>query len=290
MIRHRAGRRRSSIARKVGFASALVVGLCALLALPAFGFASRITRTVIVPQLGERSVTATCPKGEHVAFGGVTGEFKPPPKTTGHPSVFPTSMHRTAADRWTASGQSETVGTGSRLSAIAYCDRGAAPRVASSTVRLAGFGAETATATCPSGTVVVGDGYSSGSSSAHLEYIGQLERKSPTQLAVTMVNVVKSATTITGIAYCGTGPAPTEYRKTITLAGHKGGTARVTCPPHTSLVFGGVDVSPPIGTSGNFSAVAPFSWTAQSRTQWVVTGYNIGNVGGGSLTAIAYCR
>jgi hypothetical protein len=282
-------RRESTVPTRVGLVAGAIVVICVALAVPAFGFASRSTHTVVVPQLGERSVTATCPRGEHVSFGGVISEFKPPPKTTGHPSVYPESMHRTAAGQWTVSGQSETVGTGSHLSAVAYCDRGSVPRVASSSVRLNGFDAKTAIATCPAGTVVVGGGYSSGSSLTHLEYVGQLDRESSTQLAVTMVNVVKAATTVTAIAYCGKGPAPSEHTTTLTLAGHKGGTARVSCPTHTSLVFGGVDVSPPIGKVGNFSAVIPFSWTAQSPTQWVVSGYNIGNLSG-TLIAVAYCR
>jgi hypothetical protein len=269
--------------------SVVTVVVCVALAVPAFGFASRSTRTVVVPQLAERSVTATCPGGEHVSFGGVIGEFKPPPKTTGHPVVYPTSMHRTAANRWTVSGQSETVGTGSHLSAVAYCDRGTVPSVASSTVRLPGFSAKTAIATCKAGSVVVGGGFSSGSSLTHVEYVGQLDRESTTQLAVSMVNIVKDATTVTAIAYCAKGPAPTEHSTSLTLAGRKGGTARVNCPTGTSLVFGGVIVSPPIGTVKSFSGVLPFSWIAQSPTQWVVTGYNIGNLPG-TLVAVAYCR
>ena len=283
-------RRASALPARVGLAAGVIVLLCLALAVPAFAFAARSTRTVVVPQLAERSVTATCPKGEHVSFGGVIGEFKPPPKTTGRPSVYPTSMHRTAAGQWTVSGQSEAIGTGSHLSAVAYCDRGSVPRVASSTIRLGGFDAKTAIATCPAGTVVVGGGYSSGSSLTHVEYLGQLDLDSSTRLAVTMVNISKAATTVTAIAYCAKGPAPTEHSTVLKLAGHKGGTARVSCPAHTSLVFGGVLVSPPTESSaGNFSAVVPFTWTAPTPTQWVVSGYNLGNLPG-TLLAVAYCR
>ena len=35
--------------------------------------------------------------------------------------------------------------------------------------------------------------------------------------------------------------------------------------------------------------VIPCSWTAQTPTQWVVSGYNAGNLAG-SLIAVAYCR
>jgi hypothetical protein len=284
------GRRSSVMHKIVGLGSGAIVAVCVALAVPAFGFASRSTHTVVVSELRNGAATATCPNGEHVSFGGVIGEFRPPPKTTGHPLVYPTSMHRTAANRWTVTGQSETIGTGSHLSAVAYCDPGIVPRRASSTVRLAGNDAKTAIATCPPGTVVVGGGYSSGSSFANVEYVGQLDLNSSTQLAVTMVNLVKAATTVSAIAYCAAGVAPTQHTTTLTLAGHRGGTARVGCPPGTSLVFGGVVVSPPSGSSvKNFSAVIPFSWTAQSTTQWVVTGYNLGT-SSGTLAAVAYCR
>jgi len=284
-------RRRFSVMPKVvGLGAGAVVVVCVAVAVPAFGFTSRSTHTVVVSELKDGTATAICPKGEHVSFGGVIGEFKPPPKTTGHPAVYPTSMHRTAPGRWTVTGQSETVGTGSHLSAVAYCDPGTVPRRVSSTVRLPGHDAKTALATCPAGTVVVGGGYSSGSSFANVEYVGQLDLNSSTQLAVTMVNLVKAATTVTAIAYCAAGVAPVEHTTTMTLAGHKGGTARVSCPTGTSLVFGGVLVSPPSGSSvTNFSAVIPFSWTAQSTTQWVVTGYDLGT-SSGTLAAVAYCR
>jgi hypothetical protein len=76
----------------------------------------------------------------------------------------------------------------------------------------------------------------------------------------------------------------------LTIAGHKGGTARVSCPAGTSLVFGGVIVSPPSRSPvKKFSAVVPFSWAAQSTTRWVVTGYNLGT-NSGTLAAVAYCR
>jgi len=284
-------RRRSSVTHTiVGLASGAIVVVCVALAVPAFGFASRSTHTVVVSELKNGAATATCPRGEHVSFGGVIGEFKPPPKTTGHPALYPTSMRRTAPNRWTVTGQSETIGTGSHLSAVAYCDPGTVPRRASNTVRLPGNDAKTAIATCPPGTVVVGGGYSSGSSFPNVEYLGQLDLNSSTQLAVTMVNLVKAATIVTAIAYCAAGVAPTEHTTTLTLAGRKGGTARVRCPTGTSLVFGGVLVSPPSGSSvKDFSAVVPFSWTAQSTTQWVVSGYNLGS-NSGTLAAVTYCR
>jgi hypothetical protein len=269
--------------------SAVIVIVCVALAVPAYGFASRTTRTVVIAQAKAGSATAKCPKGEHVSFGGVVGEFKPPPRALKHPSILPSSMHRTAAGSLTVKGRNLAVGAGSHLSAIAYCDRGAVPRVVSHTVKLAGFNGNIADATCPAGTVVVGGGYASAASPTHVEYLGELGLESPTTLRVAMVNLSKVATTITASAYCGKGNAPTEVERTVTLAGRKGGTAHASCPAGTKLLFGGLDSTPPTGTSAHFSTVVMFGMTAPSPTTWSVNGYNVGDLKG-TLTAIAYCR
>jgi len=104
-----------------------------------------------------------------------------------------------------------------------------------------------------------------------------------------MLNLTEASTTITAIAYCATGIAPNPYRTTLTLSAHKGATARISCPSHTSLVFGGVDTSEPTGPSTRSSLVIPFAWTAPSSTQWDVAGYNDGDRAG-TLSAVAYCR
>jgi len=114
-------------------------------------------------------------------------------------------------------------------------------------------------------------------------------RETSTRLQVAMVNLTKSATTLTAFAYCATGAAPTAHATTVSVAGHHQVTARATCPASTSLVFGGVEVSPPTGNATHFSSVAPFGMTAPSPEQWAVTAYDIGDVAG-TVTAIAYCR
>ena len=281
--------RRSVGRRTIGLGSVAIVLLCVALAVPAFGFASRSTATTVIRPLKSGSVTARCPKGEHVAFGGFIGEFRPPLRTAGRAATFPTSMRRTAPGSWTVTGRSDTVLTGSHLSAVAYCDRGKVSSSASNSVRLPGSRAKTVVATCPAGTVVVGGGYHSGSSATHFEGVGQLLALSPTRWEVSMLNLVSAPTTLTAIAYCAPGVAPTAYRSTLTLAPHKGGTSCARCPSGKTMVFGGVDTSEPTGPSSRSALVIPFSMTASSRTLWVATGYNDGSLPG-TLTAVAYCR
>jgi len=287
MARHR--RHRGSVARQiVGVGWIVIVVVCAALVVPAFGYQSDRTTTVVVGPLATGSVTATCPKGEDVSFGGLIAEFRAPPKVPGHPVEFPTGMYRTAPDRWSVTGQSNS-GVSGNLSAVAYCGRGTVATSASKTAPLPGSRALSATATCPAGTVVVGGGYRSGSGSTHLEGVGQLLAPSSTQWEVSMLNLTEVPTTITAIAYCATGIAPNPYRTTLTLAAHKGGTAHGRCLLGTSLVFGGVDTSEPTGPSTRSSLVIPYRLTATSQTSWDVAGYNDGDRAG-TLTAVAYCR
>ena len=85
---------------------------------------------------------------------------------------------------------------------------------------------------------------------------------------------------MTAIAYCGRGPAPTKYTRSVTLDVDDTKTARVNCPTDTFLVFGGL-LAP--------TSILPFRWTAPSATQWAVTGYMLVGTKA-TLTAVAYCR
>ena len=238
-------------------------------------------------KLRQGAATAVCPKGEHVSSGGIIGQFRPP--VGEGPEMFPEGMRRTAANKWTVYGLNNAALTGSRLTAVAYCDHGAVPTVAQHTVSLPGLKVASAVATCPAGSVVVGGGYNSASSPGHLEIVIRFALLSPRDLVVSMGNFRTAATTLTAIAYCGHGVAPTEASSAVTLGAHKGGTARVNCPSGTSIVFGGVVTNSPGTSVKSFANLAPFSWSAASTKQWVVTGYNVGNLAG-TLFAVAYCR
>jgi hypothetical protein len=186
------------------------------------------------------------------------------------------------------SGQSGTNGTGSRLTSVAYCSRGKLPAAASQTVRLPAGATASATATCPTGTVVVGGGFNTGASSRQMELVAELARVSSTQWRATMHNGSRHATTITALAYCATGAAPTMFSTTVSLTSRSGGVARASCPNPMSLVFGGlVATSPRLGIDA--ADLEPFSFTAATTKQWVVSGYNAGDLAG-NLEALVYCR
>lgn len=256
------------------------------IATPVYAFIAKRSHTVVVPKLHQGASTTVCPAGEHVSSGGAIGQFHAP--VGSGPIMFPEGMRRTAANKWTVYGWNNAPLTGSRLTAVAYCDHGAVPTVAEQTVSLPGQRVATAVATCPPGRVVVGGGYNSASSAGHLEIVIRLGLLSARQWVVSMGNFRSAATRLTAIAYCGQGVEPTEAAAAVTLGAHKGGTARVSCPSGTSILFGGLVTSSP--TAGKkFADLAPFSWSAASTKQWVVTGYNAGNLAG-TLLALAYCR
>jgi hypothetical protein len=268
------------------FGCAAIAITCVAVASPVYGFVAKRSHSVVVPKLQKGSATARCPAGEHVTSGGVIGQFRPP--IGAGPIMFTEGMRRTAANKWTVYGWNNADFIGSRLTAIAYCDKGPVPTVAQKTVTLPGFRVASAIATCPAGTVVVGGGYNSGASAQHVEILARLNRLASTQWVVTMVNLRSAATKLTSIAYCGHGVAPTQVASMVTLAAQKGGTARVSCPAGTSIVFGGVVANSPV-VGKKSAVVAPFSWSAASTKQWVVTGFNAGDTAGG-LIAVAYCR
>ena len=214
-------------------------------------------------------------------------EFVAPPHSG--PIVLPGSMRRTAAGRWTVTGASGSGTTGSRLTAVAYCDTGPEPTTASHSVTVVGLAAGSATATCPTGKVLVAGGFNAGTSSKHQEIVRRLEASSPRQWTVTVLEHLAHG--------------HDTHRGRVLLAGRD---------PVGALEA--VDAAPAQGryrsgglSEGDFARVRRFARAfarggrqggggrtlqldrVASKTQWVVTGYNAG-AAPGSLDALAYCR
>ena len=200
------------------------VVFCGVLAAPVFAFGTSARHQVVVRKLAKGSATASCPAGEHVVSGGLAAQLQLPIGSGSE--VLPEGMRRTGSNKWTVFGMSATNLTGSRLTAVAYCETGPVPSVASKTVALPADKVGTVTATCPAGTVVVGGGYNSGASLHNVEFVGRLEALSSNQWLVTMINVMPHATTLTAIAYCVPGVAPNLVYNTVLLAGGKEGPRR----------------------------------------------------------------
>lgn len=268
--------------RAIRLSAATAMFTCIVVAAPAFAYTSKITHGIWVPKTQKSGVTATCPTGKKVAFGGLVAQWDP-----AHDAwVLPTGMRLTAVDRWSVYGQSLSSSRGSRLTAVALCDTTGPASVAEKTVSVAAHQVGSAVAKCPAGTVVVAGGFNT-RALPYAEVVKGLERTAADSWRATILNIGSSATTIMAIAYCGPGPAPTLQSTQINIAGYRGGTARATCPGGTTLVFGGLVAT--VGWSNNLPHLIPFSFTADTTTTWSVAASNGSSVAG-KLTALAYCR
>jgi hypothetical protein len=255
---------------------------CVLIAAPAFAFASRSTHGIWVPKTQKGAVSTKCPAGEKVEFGGLVAQWDPLHDAW----VLPTGMRRTATGQWSVYGQSLSSSRGSRLTAVAYCGSAGPVATAETTASVAGHTVGSAVARCPAGTVVIAGGFNT-RAAPHFEIVKGLERIADDSWRATILNIDSAPTTITAIAYCGGGTAPTLEASQISVARNHGGTARATCPTGMKLVFGGGVVT--TGWSDSLPHMVPFSFTAETTTRWSVAASNVGSVGG-KITALAYCR
>jgi hypothetical protein len=97
----------------------LIVGFsCVALAAPAVAAVSAYTEDVKVHRFAKGSVTAQCPAGQHVSFGGIVAQFRPP---AGPPYVRPAGVRRTADDQLTVYGFNNSRDAEGHLTAVAYC-------------------------------------------------------------------------------------------------------------------------------------------------------------------------
>ena len=258
---------RARLARRGLFVSALVL-VCVAIAIPAVAYTSRSTRTNVIrsgsgPVYG--SSTATCPKGQHVLFGGFSNGVA--------------GMRRTASNQLTVDGYN-LGGQPLWLTSFAYCGYGPIAKIATGTVTITSSG--TATATCPAGRVVVAGGFAATPHSVIA--MTRLERIAPNRLRVSAYlryGITKRAA-LTAIAFCGTGTAPKLVSQTVTL-GKAGGSAVATCPAGTKLVFGGV-----IAKGAGYHPLV-FSMVAVNQNSWRVR-ESTDKRAASTLTSLAYCR
>jgi hypothetical protein len=268
--------------------SAVAVGLILLLfASPLFAFSSKRTKSTSPAPLHAASVTARCPASEHVLFGGFQGQLRDSSLTP--PIVIPIGMRITGSgNQVTVDGQDFT-GSGtrrSRLTVTAYCYPGPAPTKATATKRVA-HGSGSVTATCPAGKVVVAAGFASQAGASHGHNVNRVERMGTNRVRVALANPQGGSSSLTAIAYCGTGTIPTVVSKTISLAKGSAGTAKIRCPSGKSVTFGGYIAEAVSANPG--PGIYALRIGADNSQVWSVTGRNIGSRRG-KLTALAYCR
>jgi hypothetical protein len=235
------------------------------MAVPAWTYSTRSTRTVTVPggtNTSYGSATARCPKGEHVLFGGYRNGVA--------------GMRRTADDEWTVDGFN-TGGHAMRLTAYAYCGKGSVASRHTNSVVVTSAG--TATVKCPRGKVVGAGGFATSGNTVFA--VTRLQRSASNRWQVSgyLRYGLTKRTTLTAIAYCSQGPAPKAVSRTVKLTSD-GGRTKAACPAGKRLAFGGVVIRAAKPRTG-----LVFLMRVEDTQSWAVA-----NSTAGQLTSIAYCR
>jgi len=275
------------VRRGVALGAAASIAVVVLLAVPVFAFSSTSSRSKDVEGLHAASVSARCAGNTHVQFGGYQYQLSYPLDLQ-RPTVVATGMRITASNQLTVDGQGfSPSGKTSRLTATAYCYPGPAPSKATNTAVIR-HQAGGVTATCPAGKVVVAAGFASQAGTGHGHDVNSIERIAANKLRVTLVAAQQVTASLTAIAYCRSGPAPTLVSKSVAIAPGHLATARAKCPSGSSLAFGGVIAEAHIGNEKR-PVIYPVRISADNTTVWRVSGRNAG-LAGGKLTALAYCR
>src|SRR5262245_59620330 len=136
--------RENNVAGKVvrrGGAVAFVVGVCTVLAVPAFAFVSHVTKAVTVSSGAQGTATATCPAGQHVTFGGIGAPVSVPLFDSG-PVMFPQQFFADPTQtKWTvAAVNGADAGHSGNLTSHTYCGPHSTRTVVSKTVSVANGG------------------------------------------------------------------------------------------------------------------------------------------------------
>jgi hypothetical protein len=233
------------------------------------------------------TVQTTCPSGQHVAVGGVLGQYELP--AAGGRYIIPTGMVRVGVGGLMARGFNDSREKEGHLKVTARCSAGSAPKTVRGSPLWFGEGDHTVVS-CPPGTVVVGSGFDMETGPRHIGILDGMQRVGPTKLRYDLEVISDDAVYMTPYALCGHGAAPTAVTVSKGLAGQHGMTLRATCPAPKKLLFGGFAVTGnDLWFEKNGAHVAVFGWNAASPTQWDVTAFNVGQRAA-RLAVSAYCR
>ena len=162
----------------------------------------RVSESTTLEQYEEDSVTATCPKGKRIVFGGFYGERE---DAFSAPSVFVTAARRSGARGWTVEGSNAGDLPG-ELEALAYCGKVGRTKARTDTISLGQFELGSAEAVCPLGTKVRYGGFEKMAGTPGRVELHALERTGGRRLRVTASEgfylTPGDEMGLTAIAYC----------------------------------------------------------------------------------------
>jgi hypothetical protein len=140
-----------------------------------------VSESTTLEQYEEGSVTASCPKGKRIVFGGFHGERE---DAFSAPGVFVTAARRTGARGWTVEG-SNAGDLAGELEALAYCGKTGKTKARTETIGLGQFELGSAEASCPRGTHVRYGGFEKVAGTPGRVELHAMERKGGRRLRVT---------------------------------------------------------------------------------------------------------
>jgi hypothetical protein len=151
-----------------------------------------VSKSAAVGRRTVGTVIATCPPGTVVVAGGYNAG------TGVRNQEALRRFERVGTRQWLVTMRVDGLST--TVTAYAYCSSGAAPRLASSTVKLTRFGNVSARASCPKGTSLVGGGLTTSSLYGSFD-VSSLTASTSTQWVVKAGNAGNSGS-FTAEAYC----------------------------------------------------------------------------------------
>jgi hypothetical protein len=167
-----------------------------------------VSQTAVVPgAAADLTVTATCPRGWTVAFGGWASDLKYDPAAGSH--VYINGLFRSSSRGWTARASNHNAAgdKAGSLTSLAYCKKGDKPKAVSQTVSLPAppgtFGS--VSARCPSGKEVVAGGFTADSRQIGVDpfvQISSMQRSSKRVWTVSGFSNGDIPGNLTAIAYC----------------------------------------------------------------------------------------
>ena len=152
-----------------------------------------------------KSVSATCPAGKGIVFGGFRAEQRPDGDPD-NPIVFPASAKRDGPRSWTVRGWNLSDGPddAGELSSIAYCGNVGSTKAVSETKTIQPLTAASVKARCPRDSELAYGGYKASASENAVSVVTGLERVDDRTFRVSAAAplLTPASPSVTAIAYC----------------------------------------------------------------------------------------
>jgi hypothetical protein len=165
-----------------------------------------VSQTAVVPGAArDLTVTATCPKGRTVAFGGWASDLHYDPAAGS--DVYINGLFRSSSRGWTARASNHNAAgdKAGSLTSLAYCKKGAKPKAVSQVVSVPPGTFGNVSAKCPGGKEVVAGGFTADSRQTALDPVVQISSMQRSSKRVWTVSGYSNGGipgNLTAIAYC----------------------------------------------------------------------------------------